>query len=67
MFFFKDFLLGLFVLISYGDVITISQGRIKGGGHCAMPPFWVFRIVKLHRKVSKIEAWPSPLPVGHKV
>ena len=39
MFFFKDFLLGLFVLISYGDVITISQGRIKGGALCHAPPF----------------------------
>ena len=29
------------------------------------PPFWVARIAKLHRKVSKIEAWPPPLQVGH--
>ena len=28
------------------------------GGHCAMAPLWVARIVKLHRKVSKIEACP---------
>ena len=33
------------------------------------PPLWVDRIAKLHRKVSKIEAWPPPPPlqVGHKV
>ena len=30
-----------------------------------MPPLWVARIAKLHRKVSKIEAWPTPLQVGH--
>ena len=28
---------------------------------CHGPPLWVARIVKLHRKVSKIEAWPPPL------
>ena len=30
-----------------------------------MAPLRVVRIAKLHRKVSKIEAWPSPLQVGH--
>ena len=30
-----------------------------------MAPLWVARIAKLHRKVSKIEAWPPPLQVGH--
>ena len=29
------------------------------------PPLWVARIAKLHRKVSKIEAWLLPLQVGH--
>ena len=29
-------------------------------------PLWVARIAKLHRKVSKIEAWDPPLQVGHR-
>ena len=42
------------------------QGRIYGGAIGPWPPLWVARIAKLHRKVSKIEAWPSPsLQVGH--
>ena len=28
------------------------------------PPLWVARIVKLHRKVSKIEAWPPLCKLG---
>ena len=39
----------------------------EGGALCHGPPLWVARIAKLHRKVSKIEAWPPPLQVGHKV
>ena len=34
------------------------------GGIGPWPPLWVARIAKLHRKVSEIEAWPSPLQVG---
>ena len=26
-----------------------------------MPPLWVVRIVKLHKKVSEIDTWPPPL------
>ena len=37
------------------------------GGHCAMALPLGARIVKLHRKVSKIEAWTPPLQVGRKV
>ena len=29
------------------------------------PPFGSPGLQKLHRKVSKIEAWPPPLQVGH--
>ena len=39
---------------------------LRGGGIGPWPPLWVARIAKLHRKVSKIEAWPPPpLQVGH--
>ena len=38
------------------------RGVFRGG---AMTPLWVARIAKLHRKVSKIEACPPPLQVGH--
>ena len=44
-------------------------GTYLGGG-AIVPcpsPLWVDRIAKLHRKVSKIEAFPPPLQVGHKV
>ena len=37
------------------------------GGHCAMAPLWVARIVELLRKVSKLEVWIPPLQVGRKV
>ena len=30
-----------------------------------MASLWVAGIAKLRRKVSKIEAWPTPLQVGH--
>ena len=41
------------------------QGRIKGGGAIVpWPPLWVARIVKLHRKVSNIEACPSLCKLG---
>ena len=33
---------------------------LGGGGIVPCPPLWVARIAKLHRKVSKIEAWPPP-------
>ena len=36
----------------------MSRGVFRGGPLVA-------RIAKLHRKVSKIEAWPPPLQVGH--
>ena len=29
-----------------------------------MAPLWVARIAKLHRRVSKIEAWPSLCKLG---
>ena len=45
----------------------VSPGAYLGGGIVPWPALWVARIVKLHRKVSKIEAWPSPLEVVHKV
>ena len=41
-----------------------TRGVFRGGASGPWPPLWVARIAKLHRKVSKIEAWP-PLQVGH--
>ena len=47
-------------------IAIYHTGAYLGGGHWAMAsPLWVARIAKLHRKVSKIEAWPPPLQVGH--
>ena len=43
----------------------MPPGAYLGGAIGPWPPLWVARIAKLHRKVSKIEAWPPPLQVGH--
>ena len=51
-------------MITY-RIIGHSQGRILGGGIRPWPPLWVARIAKLHRKVSKIDACPPFLQVGH--
>ena len=37
-----------------------TRGVFRGGALCHGPPFWVARIVKLHRKVSKLVACPPP-------
>ena len=43
----------------------MSSGAYLGGGPlCHGPPLWVARIAKLHRKVSKIEAWPPLCKLG---
>ena len=45
---------------------SLAGAYLWGGGIGPWPPLWVARIAKLHKKVSKIEAWPSPpLQVGH--
>ena len=45
-----------------------TRGVFKEGrGIVPRPPLWVAMIAKLHRKVSKIKAWPPPLRVEHKV
>ena len=38
-----------------------GSGAYLGGGALGHGPLWVARIAKLHRKLSKIKAWP-PLP-----
>ena len=45
----------------------MHAGAYLGGGGALVygPLFWVARIAKLHRKVSKTEAWLPPLQVGH--
>ena len=43
----------------------ILPGAYLGGGAIGpWPPLWVARIAKLHRKVSKIEAWPPVADLG---
>ena len=38
-------------------------GAYLGGAIVPWTSLWVARIAKLHRKVSKIEAWPPPPPL----
>ena len=52
------------VSIAEDKLLYVAFRGVFRGGHCAMPPLWVARIVKLHRKLSEIEAWPSLCKFG---
>ena len=45
-------------------MLAITRGVFWGGAIGPWPPFWVATIAKLHRKVSKIEAWPPLCKLG---
>ena len=47
-------------LMPYTTMGVFRRGVFRPWAYCAMPHLWVASIVKLHRKVSKIEAWAPP-------
>ena len=59
-----DFLTN-FALGCVNSVVGACAGAYLGRGPLGHgPPLWVARIAKLHRKVSKIEAWPPLCKLG---
>ena len=51
-------------LLLLAQPTSVYSGVYLGGGIVPWPPLWVARNAKLHRKVSKIEAWPPLCKFG---